>query len=43
MVAINCCCKVVITPSTGDYFSTAGVDCNRFGPEGLKRLKRLGK
>lgn len=35
--------KVVVTPSTGDYFSTAAVDCNRYGPEGLKRLKRLGK
>jgi hypothetical protein len=35
--------KLTLTPSTGDYFAHAGVDCNRFGPEGLKRLKRLGK
>ena len=35
--------KLTLSPSTGDYFAYAGVDCNRFGPEGLKRLKRLGK
>lgn len=35
--------KLTLTPSTGDYFAHAGVDCNRFGPEGLKRLKRGGK
>jgi hypothetical protein len=35
--------KLTLTPSTGDYFAHAGVDCNRFGPEGLKRLKRLAK
>ena len=35
--------KLTVTPSTGDFFAHAGVDCNRFGPEGLKRLKRLGK
>ena len=35
--------KLVLTPSTGDYFAWAGLDCSRFGPEGLKRLKALGK
>lgn len=35
--------KLTLSPSTGDYFAHAGVDCNRFGPEGLKRLKRLTK
>lgn len=35
--------KLVLAPSTGDYFAWAGVDCNRFGPEGLKRLKALKK
>ena len=35
--------KLILTPSTGDYFSHAGVDCNLWGPVGLKRLKRLGK
>lgn len=34
---------LLITPSTGDYFAHTSVDCPRFGPEGLKRLKRLGK
>lgn len=34
--------KVVLTPSTGDYYAHAAVDCSRLGPEGLKRLKRLG-
>jgi hypothetical protein len=35
--------KVVLSPSTGDHFAWAGLDCNRFGPEGLKRLKSLKK
>ena len=35
--------KLVVTPNTGDYFAHASVDCNRFGPEGLKRLKRPGQ
>ena len=35
--------KLVLTPSTGDYFAWAGLDCARFGPEGLKRLKALKK
>ncbi len=34
--------RLEVSPSTGDYFATAGVDCDRFGPEGLKRLKSLG-
>jgi hypothetical protein len=33
--------KIVLSPSTGDHFAWAGLDCNRFGPEGLKRLKSL--
>lgn len=35
--------KLIVTPSSGDYFAHAGVDCSRFGPEGLKRLKRAGR
>lgn len=35
--------KLTLTPSTGDYFAHASVDCPRFGPEGLKRMKRLAK
>jgi DNA-directed RNA polymerase subunit RPC12/RpoP len=35
--------KLKLTSSTGDFFAYAGVDCHRFGPEGLKRLKRAGK
>jgi hypothetical protein len=35
--------QVVLDPSTGDHFAWAGIDCNRFGPEGLKRLKALKK
>ncbi|HYQ15228.1 MAG TPA: hypothetical protein VEQ58_05720, partial [Polyangiaceae bacterium] len=35
--------KLNITSSTGDYYSIAGVDCARFGPEGLKRLNGRGK
>jgi hypothetical protein len=31
--------KLSLSPSTGDYFATASVDCNRFGAEGLKRLR----
>lgn len=34
--------KLELTSNTGDYFATAGVDCARSGPEGLKRLKTLG-
>lgn len=30
--------KLSISPSTGDYYAVAGLDCARFGPEGLKRL-----
>ncbi|HYP91468.1 MAG TPA: hypothetical protein VEQ59_25045, partial [Polyangiaceae bacterium] len=35
--------KLSITSSTGDYYSIAGVDCARFGPEGVKRLNGRGK
>jgi hypothetical protein len=35
--------QVVLSPSTGDHFAWAGIDCNRFGPEGLKRLRTLKK
>jgi hypothetical protein len=35
--------KLSLSASSGDYYAVAGVDCNRFGPEGLKRLKRFGK
>ena len=35
--------KLSLSSSTGDYYAFAGVDCNRFGPEGLKRLNRPGK
>jgi hypothetical protein len=30
--------KLSISASTGDFYAVAGVDCGRFGPEGLKRL-----
>lgn len=32
--------KLLLSSSTGDYFATASVDCNRFGPEGVKRLNK---
>ena len=35
--------KITLSPSTADFFSTASVDCNRFGAEGLKRLNGTGK
>jgi hypothetical protein len=35
--------KLSLSPSTGDYYAFAGVDCNRFGPEGLKRLAHPAK
>jgi hypothetical protein len=35
--------KLTISSNTGDYYAVAGVDCNRFGPEGLKRLNGRGK
>jgi hypothetical protein len=35
--------KLSLSASTGDYYAFAGVDCNRFGPEGLKRLNRPAK
>jgi DNA-directed RNA polymerase subunit RPC12/RpoP len=35
--------KLSLSPSTGDFYAFAGVDCSRFGPEGLKRLKKLAK
>jgi hypothetical protein len=35
--------KLEVSSSTGDFYAHAGIDCNRFGPEGLKRLKSLGK
>jgi hypothetical protein len=35
--------KLSLSSSTGDYYAFAGVDCNRFGPEGLKRLNRPAK
>ena len=35
--------KLQLSSSTGDYYAFAGVDCNRFGAEGLKRLKKLAK
>jgi hypothetical protein len=31
--------KLSLSSNTGDYYAFAGVDCNRFGPEGLKRLR----
>ena len=34
--------KLSITSSTADYYSVAGVDCSRLGPEGLKRLNGRG-
>jgi hypothetical protein len=30
--------KLSISSSTGDYYAVAGLDCARFGPEGIKRL-----
>jgi hypothetical protein len=30
--------KLDITSSTADFYAYSGVDCPRFGPEGLKRL-----
>jgi hypothetical protein len=35
--------KIELEPSTGDHFAWAGIDCNRFGAEGQKRLKSLRK
>jgi hypothetical protein len=35
--------KLSLSASTGDFYSFAGVDCNRFGAEGLKRLKSAAK
>lgn len=32
--------KVSLSSSTGDYYAVAEVDCSRFGPEGLKRLRK---
>jgi len=32
-----------LSASTGDYYSYVALDCPRFGPEGLKRLKSLGR
>jgi hypothetical protein len=34
--------KLSISPSTGDYYAVAGIDCSRVGPEGLKRLNGSG-
>jgi hypothetical protein len=31
--------KLSLSTNTGDFYAFAGVDCNRFGPEGLKRLR----
>ena len=35
--------KLTLSPSTADYYAFAGVDCSRFGPEGLKRVNGSGK
>ena len=35
--------KLSLSSSTGDYYAVAGVDCARFGPEGLKRLNKPAK
>jgi hypothetical protein len=35
--------KLSLSPNTADYFAFAGVDCNRHGPEGLKRLRGPNK
>jgi hypothetical protein len=35
--------QLSLSSSTGDYYAFAGVDCSRFGPEGLKRLNRPAK
>jgi len=35
--------KLSLSSNTGDYYAFAGVDCNRFGPEGLKRLRAPAK
>ena len=35
--------KVTISASTADFFAIAGVDCNRFGAEGLKRVNGPAK
>lgn len=32
---------LMLSPSSGDYYAHTSVDCPRFGPEGLKRLKTL--
>ncbi len=34
---------LVLASSTGDFYSHASVDCPRFGPEGLKRLKKTAR
>jgi hypothetical protein len=33
--------KLTIAPSTADFYAYSGVDCPRFGPEGLKRLNSV--
>ena len=33
--------EVSVTPSSGDHFAHASVDCPRNGPEGVRRLKAL--
>jgi hypothetical protein len=35
--------KLSLSPSTADFYAFAGVDCPRFGPEGLKRLRSPAK
>ena len=35
--------KLTLSPSTADYYAFAGVDCNRFSAEGLKRVNGSGK
>jgi hypothetical protein len=35
--------KLALSSSTGDFYAFAGIDCSRFGPEGLKRLKNPSK
>jgi hypothetical protein len=35
--------KLSISPNTADFYAYAGIDCPRFGPEGLKRLNGTAK
>jgi hypothetical protein len=35
--------KLSLSASTADFYAFAGVDCSRFGPEGIKRLNGPAK